>query len=295
MIKHFLYRFLLMRFIANSCEARIPRSGERGAAVNCYVVTIDSDGFPYFMATEISGDRIDGMQWNGGSYCDHASLYIADLDAGNFRITHYYGLSEVIYESIYDAAWNYFTRLVYLRINVHRFLDSTFQYLFNKRKLVTKKRIELIQLMMEDQIDRTHNGITLSDLMVKLYSVRMFLHPTWETQEKRVQLYLDSLVASGDITLVNDEYVVGGAALNTIERYEEEERRHAEAVKLQRLIAAITILGVAFAAVQSGFIKLPTVLDLSVASTTAVVEKNTNCTFSAAPIDPPNAEGKKKP
>lgn len=256
--------------------------------MNCYVVTADRDGFPYFMATEVTGDRVNGMQWNGSSYSEHGSLSIADLDAGDFRITHYYGLSEVIYENIYDAAWNYFTKLVYLKINIHRFLDSTFQYFFNKRKLVTKKRIELLQLIMEDQIDRTHDGITLSDLMVKLYSMRMFLHPTWETQEKRLQLYLDSLVASRDITMVNDEYVVSGAALSTIERYEEEERRHAEAVKMQWLIAAITILGVAFAAVQSGFIKLPTVLDLSITSPQAVVTGSTNNIFSPAPIEVKN-------
>jgi hypothetical protein len=266
-------------------------------------VTADRDGFPYFMATEIVGDRIEGMQWNGGSYSDHATLSIADLNAGNFRVTHYYGLSEVIYDSIYDAAWNYFTKLAYLKIRVHRFMDSTFQYFFNKRKLVTKRRIELLQLMMEDQINRTHNGITLSDLMERLYSMRMFLHPSWEMQVKKVQLYLDSLVASGEISKINDEYVVAGAALNTIERYEEEERRHAEAVKMQWLITVITVLGVAFAAVQSGFIKLPTILDLSKPSAPAVVEKDTGGTHSPVPVvvtnfkssqcDQANVKGKK--
>jgi hypothetical protein len=169
-----------------------------------------------------------------------------------------------------------------LKIKVHRYLDSTFQYFFNKRKLVTKKRIELLQLMMEDQIDRTHDGISLFDLMQTIYPMRLFLHPSWETQEQKVQLYLDSLTVSGDVNLVGDEYVVTGRALQTIERYEEEERRHAEAVRLQRMIAGITVVGVLFTVVQSGFVKLPTVLDLSKKAATEAVEA------SARPvINPP--------
>jgi hypothetical protein len=295
---------LLTRFIANSCEARIPRSGHRGAAVNCYVVAVHREGFPYFIATSIADDRVDGLQWNGGSYSDHTTLSIADLDAGNLHITHYFGLSEVTYDSIYDAAWNYVTKLAYLRIKAHVYIDSTFQFFFNKRKLVTKKRIELLQLMMDDQIDRTHNGITLSGLMEKIYSMRMFLHPSWETQERKVQLYLDSLVSSGEVNHINNEYVVTGVALNTIERYEEDERRHAEAVKMQWLIALITVVGVAFTAVQSGFVKLPTVLDLSKPANPKVSEKCASVARDRSPFvvenfkpircDQPVFDGKKK-
>jgi hypothetical protein len=264
----------LRRFIANACGARIPRSGARGAAVNCYVVALDREELPYFVATGIAGDRLEGLQWNGSSYSDNATLSIADLETGRLQITHYYGLAEVTYDSIYDAAWNYVTKLVYLKIKIHGYINSTFQYFFNKRKLVTKKRIELLQMMMDDQIDRSHDGISLSDLMVKIYSMRMFLHPSWETQERKVRLYLGSLVASGELNYINDEYVVTGAALSTIERYEEEERRHAEAVRLQWLMVVITIVGVIFTAVQSGFIKLPTVIDLSKPTGADVVERS---------------------
>jgi hypothetical protein len=234
-------------------------------------VALDREESPYFVATAISGDILSGLEWNGNSYADDVTLSIADFETANLNITHYYGLSEVTYDSVYDAAWNYVTRLVYVKIRFHRYLESTFQYFFNKRKLVTKKRIELLQMMIDDQIDRMHDGISLLDLMEKIYSMRMFLHPSWATQEKRVQMYLDSLVASGELNHINDEYVVSGAALSTIERYEEEERRHAEAVRLQWLMVVITIVGVIFTAVQSGFIRLPTLIDLSKPSSQNVV------------------------
>lgn len=262
-MKTFIYKWLLKRLIARSCESRIPRSGSRGEAVNCYVVAIDREDSPYFVATAINENGLEGLQWNGRAYADALSLSMAEVVASKLNITHYYGLAEVTYDSIYDAAWHYLSKIAYVKISLHRELDSTSQYFFNKRKLVTKKRIDLLRTMMDDQLDREQDGIEFFDLMEKIYTLRLFLHPSMEQQNKKVQLYLDSLIASEDLVRVNTEYVVTPRAIGTIERYEEEERRHTEAVKLQRLMFGITILGVVFTAVQAGFIKLPTVIDLS--------------------------------
>lgn len=274
MIKTLLYRWLLPRLIANACEARIPRSGKRGGEVNCYVVALDRDDSPYFVATAIDGDVLTGLKWNGSSYADSATISISDLDSGALNITHFYGLSEVSYDSIYDAVWQYVTRLIYLKIHIYRYIDSTYQYFFNKRKLVTKKRMDLLRLMMDDQLDRTHDGITSLDLMTKIYSMRLFLHPSWELQHKKIDLYLESLTSSGELRKINDEYVVTGKAISTIEKYEEDERRHTEAVKLQRKMFWLTIVAVVFAIVQSGVIKLPTVIDFSEASAPGKLHNN---------------------
>ena len=263
MIKTFLYRWLLPRLIDRACESRIPRSGRKGEEVNCYVVALDQGDSPYFVATAIDGDVLTGLKYDGNSYADSVTIPISGLESETLRITHYYGLSEVTYDSIYDVAWQYLTRLVYLKIHIYRYIDRTFQYFFNKRKLVTRKRMELLRFMMDDQLDRTHDGIDSLDLMTKIYSMRLFLHPSWEVQHEKMELYLESLVSSGELRKVNNEYVVTGKAISTIEKYEEDERRHTEAVKLQRKMFWLTIIAVIFAIVQSGVIKLPTVLDFS--------------------------------
>ncbi len=117
---------------------------------------------------------------------------------------------------------------------------------------------------MDDQLDRTHNGITSLDLMTKIYSMRLFLHPSWEVQNNIMDLYLESLALSGELSKISDdEYVVTGKAISTIEKYEEDERRHIEAVKLQRKMFWLTIIAVIFTIVQAGVIKLPTVIDFS--------------------------------
>lgn len=263
MIKTFLYRLLLPRLIARACESRIPRSGKKGEEVNCYVVALDRGDSPYFVATAIDGNVLTGLKYNGRSYSDEATISISDLQNWTLRITHYYGLSEVVYNSIYDVAWQFFTKLIYLKIHIYRYIDRTFQYFFNKRKLVTKRRMELLRLMMDDQLDRTHDEIDSLDLMSKIYSMRLFLHPSWEVQHKKLEFYLDSLVLSGELKKINSKYVVTGKAISTIEKYEEDERRHTEAVKLQRKMFWLTIIAVIFAIVQSGVIKLPTIIDFS--------------------------------
>ena len=172
MIKTFLYRFFLPRLIDKACESLIPRSGRKGEQVNCYVVALDQGDSPYFVATGIDGDVLSGLKYDGNSYAVNATLSISDLERGAFRTTHYYGLSEITYDSIYDFAWQYVTRIIYLKIHIYWHIDKTFQYFFNKQKFVSKKRMDLLRFMMNEQLERTHDGINSLDLMTKIYSMR---------------------------------------------------------------------------------------------------------------------------
>lgn len=254
---------MLPKLISRSCSSSIPRSGEEGEKVNCYVVALDREDSPFFVAIDYKDQILKGLKWNGHSYADDYSLGLPELENGKLRVTHYYGLSEIRYDNIYDIVWHHLTKLIYLKINLYRHIDLAHQYFFNKQKLVTKKRMELLLFMMNDQLDRTHNGIDIFDLMTKLYSINWISHPSGDQQQRKLELYLDSLVSSGELRKINNEYVVSGEAICTIERYEEEERRHSEAVKHQRNMVWLTCILVLVAIVQSGLIKLPTLLDLS--------------------------------
>ena len=263
LIKTILYKLFLPKLIRQSCKSRIPRSGEEGEKVNCYVVALDREGSPYFLATGYARGILEGFGWDGHSYANEQRLDLSQVEDFEFRVTHYYGLSEIRYASIYDVAWNYSTRLVYIKIQIHRAISSIDQYFFNKKKLVTKRRMELIQFMLDDQMNRSHDGIGIINLMTKLYSIKWVLHPSADDQQKKLEIYLDSLVESGELRKVNYEYVVTGKAISTLERYEEEERRHIEAVKLQRRMVILTLILVVVGLLQAGLIKLPALLDFS--------------------------------
>lgn len=267
MIKEYLYRLMLPILIANACESRIPRSGEKGQGVNCFVVAIDRESSPYFLATSYENKKLTGLIWNHDKYSDECSLDISELKNGELRVTHFYGLAEVTYNNIYDIVWHYFTKMIYLKINLYRHIDTTHQYFFNKRKFFTKKRMDLLQFMINDQLDRTHKGIGAIDLMTKLYSIKWVLHPSADEQQEKLELYLDSLVESGELEKINSKYIVTGKSISTVERYEEQERKHTEAVKLQKKMFWLTVVIALVAAVQAGIIKLPTLLNLSIEST----------------------------
>lgn len=262
-LKKLLLTWILPKLVSRSCESRIPRSGDEGRKVNCFVVALDGGNQPYFIATNYENGTLEGLMWDGERYAEAHFLSINDLIEKKLKITHYYGLSEVVYTNVYDLVWSYVFKGVYIKIHLYRYINATHQYFFNKKKLVTKKRMELLQFMMNDQLDRENKKIDTIGLMTKLYSIKWVFHPSRREQRGRLELYLDSLVESGEIKNINNEYMVTGKAINTLERYEEEERRHTEAVKLQKKMVGLTILIAFIALVQSGVIQLPVLLDLT--------------------------------
>jgi len=259
-----LYKWFLPKLLRKSCGRRIPSGEEEGEKVNCYFVGFyHEDSSPYFWATGYNNGLFTGFTWDGHSFANEHNINLSDLNQFRIRILHYYGSFRIQYNSIYAIIWNYYSKLAYTKIHISRWVSSISQYFFNKKNLVTKRRMELIQFMLDEQMRRTHSGISILDLMTKLYSIKWILHPSAEDQEKKLEIYLDSLVESGELRKVNQEYVVTGIAISTLERYEEEERRHIQSVKLQRKMVILTVILVLVGLLQAGLIKLPTLLDFS--------------------------------
>ena len=247
----------------NCCEPTIPRSGKEGKNINCFIVAFNREDSKYFVAKSYSNNKLGGLKWNDKKYADKYSIKLENVVDYKLRIIHYYGFDQVIYDSIYDFIWHKLTKYVYLKIHIHKYINSISQHFFRKRMLVTKRRMDLLLFMMKDQLDRTHNGITILDLMTKLYTIKWILHPSANDKQKELELYLQSLEASEDLSIINNEYIITGKAISTLEKYEEKERRHTESVRLQRIMVFLTIILALFTIFQSGVIKVPTLIDLT--------------------------------
>jgi hypothetical protein len=141
-------------------------------------------------------------------------------------------------------------------------VESVDQYFFNKKKLVTKQRIDLLRLLVERRLDG-HKAESPVDLMTALYSIKWVLHPERDTQKERVRFYLDSLVSTGELSKLDHRYELTGKALQAIEVYEEQERKHTESIKAQRAMFWLTMAIALLTAAQADLIKFPTLLDLS--------------------------------
>lgn len=263
MIRERVQKWLLPSILNKPCPERIPRTGEKAQSIDCYVVAFDDGEIPYFVATSVLPNGLKGVKWSGSMYADEVELTWSELKVKDLRISHFYGTAEITYTSIYRYLWNKITKLIYFRIRSYRLIDNVDQYLFNKRELSTKQRIELLQFMLEDQLKRQHDGIDTIDLMTKLYSIKWVMHPTRKEQQKRLELYLDSLVESKDVEKINDRYVVTGRAITTVEKYVIEERKHLETVKLQKKMFWLTLILATMAIIQAGLLKLSPIIDFT--------------------------------
>lgn len=259
-IKLLILRWLLEHALRRKCPERVPRSGADGAKVNCLSVYVNRATEPYLLIRELSGDLAVALEWTGNRFDKHVEVPLREISTPDLEVTHFYGLDEVSYAGLRAWAWGHITRWPYVQIWIVRVIGSIDQYFFNKRKLITKQRIDLLKILVARELDG--RGISSPiGLMTELYSLRWLRHPDADLQRQRLTFYLDSLVDTGELKKVNGEYHLTGEALKAIEVYEEQERKHTESVKEQRRMAWLTVAIVLLTAIQAGLVKLPTLLN----------------------------------
>ncbi len=257
-----IFRWLLSQALARKCPDRVPRSGSAGSKVNCFVVYVNHGTDPYLLIREVSGDVVICSEWTGSTFDKPVEVPIASIARSDLAVTHFYGLDEINYSGLASWAWGRILLWPYAKLWFIRVVGSVDQYFFNKRKLVTKQRIDLLKILVTRELE----GRAISspiDLMTELYSLRWVMHPERDPQQRRLRFYLDSLVDTGELKRTSGDYKLTGEALKAIEVYEEQERKHTESVKEQRRMAWLTLAIVLLTAIQAGLVKLPTFLDWS--------------------------------
>lgn len=257
-----LAKIALTRALSRPCEARIPRSGARGASVNCFTVAIDRDNAPYLIVLGLTSDQLSCIEWDGTRYETPRTIPLSDLTLREIRFTHYYGHSEVMYEGVLDFLWYRTIAWPYLQIHAGRRLSALDQYLFNKKKLVTQQRKGLLKVLLNRTLDGVAEHDPL-DLMTELHTIRWYSHPQGDDMRRRLEFYLDSLVHTGELRCIDHHYAVTGQGVRALEDYEEQERKHAEGVRLQSRTFWVAVAVALLTVVQAGLIKLPAVVDLT--------------------------------
>lgn len=257
MLKQRILRLLLPRLLARKSPSRIPRSGEEGKKVNCYTIRIIEDNGEWLHLVDKFDKEKNELHVlapdNKNSFVIPKSYTLNHLAPEKFHFTHYYGLYQLDYNSVYDLAFNFISKYDVVKVHIKIFWDIISQSRFNKKILVTKTTRELLQFLVEkqlnDDVKNSENGFNYSrkaidefSLMTELYSMRWISHPQSSQQRKKVELYLESLVQSKNLEKKNHDYFVTGKALQTLEEYEENERRHQDAVKTQKGILWLTFV-----------------------------------------------------
>lgn len=198
--------------------------------------------------------------------------------ARSLRITHYYRGWQIPYGSISLFCFLYFTRLWYPRLLVLKLYLQMKRIVFLKRNLKRHNSMEILRYVAEYNL---RVPVSELDMILPLTDRRAFDEDTLSRAiygelfgshrqsaklNRLIAFHLDALTTRGDLVQpdrTKRRFVLNGRAFKTIEEYDEQERRHREILNLQLALVILTLVLALAALIQSGLIKLPTLVDLT--------------------------------
>lgn len=250
----------------------IPRSGEKAKLVNTFVIYLYEDGEPKYLIDRLDGDKITVLIWDVTQrrFDKETEITYRDIVSLDVDIIHYYGVNEISFKSITDYALHNSTKLIYLKVYLYRFIDWFTRYRFAKKELIVHERVQILRMFIKNHVTSNNAAPSMSanELLTNMYTMRWYIHPKSSEYRKTLQLNLESLVITGDLVKVGNNYNVTAKAIDTITKYELEESRYDQQLATQKMtgwltfaIVLLTLLTTAGALVQAHIIEVPTLLD----------------------------------
>jgi hypothetical protein len=259
-------KWLLPRLLSKKCGKVVRMSGEEEKKVNCYLISIANENGEF--VHQVSGIDIaenklyvQSLDCNTQTYSISETLNLEIIFSNKITVAHFYKRHPRTYNSLFSLFFNYMTKYTLIKVNLNILWNYFIQSRFNRKELLVHKGMDLLRFMLENQLDQstdsptcqTAGGISIFDLMTQLHSSRWLNHPNRNRKQCEIKLYLESLVDTGDLKTDTSgyHYLVTGKALQTIQQYEEEERRHNDSVKVQKGIFYLTFFIALAALIQA--------------------------------------------
>lgn len=217
----------------------------------------------------VTGTTVEVWESDGQRHVVPTTLELADINPRTIEVTHFYGLDEVRYEGARQVALGLLTKWPYAWLQLLRIRNALCQSRFNSRPLAVRGRLDILR----DVVDATARGtdaVDSLDLMSHRWGNRWAGHPDWQEYQRRLNKQLALLAESGElVTSDRFSYRPTGLGARKLDERKDAARKHGSDWRVQFFLAVVTlvgvvatVVGVVFAAAQSGFVKLPTVLDL---------------------------------
>jgi len=264
-IKTKLIKLALKKAMSSVCPHSIPRSGEEGATIKCYSTRVFFTSEEQLLAESINSSGITG-KWiypPDDHFKINASIPFDFIKPQNLKIRRYFGYYEMEYEGLWDFLINDLSGKEVLKAQSHKLWNYIVQFFFNRKPLEQKKRQEILRILVNEDISKRGFEFTPFSIMSYFYTLRWFRHPSAEEERRRLTLYFESFVESGELSKTHlGNYKVTPSAIVTLEKYDIDERRHKDNISLQNKVLIATIILVFLAFVQAGLIKIPAIIDL---------------------------------
>lgn len=230
--------------------------------VDSKIILFQKDNDPWLIVERREGGILICSTWNGITHAGESRHSINEFRGRQYTIKHYYGPDTIYYDGLNDYALGYYFKIPYAFIQLRRSLEKAGTFLYNRRRLVLKQRLDLLTFMIE-QAAEGKNTFSSLDLMTDMHSIRWVTHPHGESVRGRLDLYLESLMDTGELTKMGNGYCLTGCAFKLVEERSEQERRHRQGIKIQWFIAVLTLAAFVLALVQAGLIRLNPIIDFT--------------------------------
>ena len=244
---------LLPKLLAKNAPSKIPMSGDAARSNDFYTIYL---GEEYYVQSYDPDTRVLGVLGldSDNNFSVSAQLNLRDAIQWPIRITHYFKSYWRDYKSLHHLARHYkfywFQITVYANIYVKRIL----QWIFNKKRLwVVRDRTDLLDFIIQWHIrpksdadsfysSSISKSFTTYSLMNELLSTKWVHHPHSIETKRRLELFLDAFVESGDLEKKDFSYTLAPRATLTLSQHQENERRHRDAMRTQWIIILLTFI-----------------------------------------------------
>ncbi|EJB6532639.1 hypothetical protein MST64_004454, partial [Salmonella enterica] len=225
-----------------------------------------------YLIDRLEDDKITALIWDATQkrFDKETEITYRDVVSLDTDIIHYFGVNEITFKSINDYALHNTTKAIYLKVYFYRFINWYTRYRFAKKDLIVHERVQIFRMFIKNHVTskKVDSSMSANELLTNMYTMLWYIHPKSSEYRKTLQLNLDSLVITGDLVKVGNNYNVTGKAIDTITKYELEENRYDQQLATQKItgwltfaIVLLTLLTTAGALVQAHIIEVPTLLD----------------------------------
>ncbi len=261
LVDRFLLQLLLPRLVAKACPSTVHRSGEEGKRVNCFNTVMPEGIRPRTVIVGITGSTVQGLEFDGQSHKRPVTLELCDIDAGRLEVTHYYGLDTVRFGGVYRLAFAQITKWPYVLLHALRAKEGLLQRWFNFREMKLGDRLTILK----DVADLDSEGVQdigALDIMSHRYGNRWAGHPGWRALQERLDRQLQLLAQAGDLSTSDSfSFRLTGQGVRTLDERRDAAKKHGANWWMQFALWTVAVIAAGFTAAQTGFVKLPSVID----------------------------------
>ncbi|UBO73991.1 hypothetical protein [Aeromonas rivuli] len=254
----------LLKALSRPAPSPVPRSGKEGLAMNCYLCGIILPNNSILWAESVNREFVRGYTIDGETEEKiYQDLPLCMIRSSQLYIKKFKGIYDYSFRNGLNFIIKDITYYIDFKIFIVRRIHNFNQKPFNKHPLQSKKRTEILKILLEQYASR-NSEFNVVSLMVHIHSSKYFNHPDKDAATSLLKLYLESFVESGEIIKTQGiNYKLTGKAIVTLEAYENAEEKHAENIRLQKVITFATIVIMFLAAIQADLIKMPIIIDLT--------------------------------